>query len=163
MFNYPAFKKKLEQAKCLLYLGDNAGEIVFDKILLETILDRYDIESILFVVKGSPILNDATVEDGEDIGIDELPGVEMVEMENGMPNQRMKRIRKQFREIAKSVDLVISKGQGNYEAFSEHGGMFFLLMAKCSVIAGDLGVKVGDIVLKEADNDGSISSDQGGG
>jgi uncharacterized protein with ATP-grasp and redox domains len=138
----------LENANTMAYLADNTGEIVFDKILLETILDRYKIEKILFAVKGAPIINDATIDDAEYVGIDKLPGIKFVKVGIGQPGTGIERSSKEFHAILDSIDLVISKGQGNYEALSDHRGIFFLLMAKCPVIADDLNVNIGDIILK---------------
>jgi uncharacterized protein with ATP-grasp and redox domains len=138
----------LDRSTTIAYLADNAGEIVLDKILMETILDNYEIDKILFAVKGSPIINDATIEDEEYVGIDKLPKIEVIKIENGKLDYGLRHIHNQFFDILEAADIVISKGQGNYEAFSEPGGGFFLLMAKCDVLASDLGVKVGDIILK---------------
>ena len=146
------FDKLLEtlgRSKVLLYLADNTGEIVFDKILLETILNNYKIDKILFGVKGAPIINDAMLEDAEYVGINKLRGVEFIKIGIGLPNTGVERNSKEFHDILTNSDIVISKGQGNYEALSKYGGIFFLLMAKCPVIADDLNVKIGDIILKK--------------
>ena len=148
IFDYQELLTTLENANTMAYLVDNTGEIVFDKILLETILDRYKVEKIVFAVKGAPIINDATIDDAQYVGIDKMPGVEFVQVGIGLPNTGIERRSKEFYNILDSADLVISKGQGNYEALSDHSGIFFLLMAKCPVIASDLNVKIGDIVLK---------------
>jgi uncharacterized protein with ATP-grasp and redox domains len=102
----------------------------------------------MFAIKGAPIINDAMIDDAEYVGIDKLPGVEFVKVGIGLPGSGIERSSKEFHDILDSVDLVISKGQGNYEALSEYSGIFFLLMAKCPVIASDLNVKIGDIILK---------------
>jgi uncharacterized protein with ATP-grasp and redox domains len=148
IFDYSQLETVLENANTMIYLADNTGEIVFDRILLETILDRYNIEKIVFAVKGAPVINDATIEDAKYAGIDRLRGVEFIKVGIGIPNSGIERRSREFQNILDSADLVISKGQGNYEALSDHSGIFFLLMAKCPVIAGDLNVKIGDIVLK---------------
>ena len=146
------FDKLLEtlgRSNILLYLADNTGEIVFDKLLLETILNKYKINKILFGVKGAPIINDAMIEDAEYVGINKLPGVEFIKIGIGLPNTGVERNSKEFHDILTNSDIVISKGQGNYEALSKYGDIFFLLMAKCPVIADDLNVKIGDFILKE--------------
>jgi uncharacterized protein with ATP-grasp and redox domains len=129
-------------------LADNAGEIVFDKIILETIFRDYDIEETLLAVKGAPIINDATYEDAQYVGITELPGVEFIKVGIGKPKTGMERTSKEFLGILANSDMIISKGQGNYEALSNVKNIFFVLMAKCPVVADDLKVKVGDIILK---------------
>ena len=148
IFDYEELTIILENANTMAFLADNSGEIVFDKILLEIILDRYKIDKILFAVKGAPIINDATIDDAEYVGIDKLPGVEYIKVGIGHPGSGLERNSKEFHNILGSTDLVISKGQGNYEALSEYRDIFFLLMAKCPVIAYDLNVNIGDIILK---------------
>jgi uncharacterized protein with ATP-grasp and redox domains len=148
IFDYPELTTILENANTMVYLADNTGEIVFDKILLEKILERYNIEKIVFAVKGAPIINDATIDDAKYVGIDKIPGVEFIQVGTGLPNSGIERTSKEFHDILDSADLVISKGQGNYEALGDCNSIFFLLMAKCPVIASDLNVRIGDIVLK---------------
>jgi uncharacterized protein with ATP-grasp and redox domains len=146
--DYEQLKEKILNAKTLLYFTDNAGEIVFDKLLVETILKIKKLEKIRFAVKGGPIINDATIEDAKYISLSDLPNVEFLEMSNGEPGKWPDRNSQTVKKWIKKHDLVISKGQGNYEGLSEHNGLFFLLIAKCPVIASDLGVKVGDIILR---------------
>jgi len=141
--HFNQFRKMLNSSKKILYLGDNAGEIVFDRILLEELKDK----EITFVVKGGPIINDATVEDARFVGIDKIAKIEVVS--NGDPDTGPARRSKEFINKLKDADLVISKGQGNYEALSEvDADIFFLLKVKCPLIARDIGAKVGDIVIK---------------
>ncbi|MFW6072393.1 MAG: damage-control phosphatase ARMT1 family protein [Thermoplasmatota archaeon] len=141
--HFDEFKKELDKAENIFYLADNAGEIVFDKVLLEE-LDR---KNVKFFVKDGPILNDAMREDAEYVGIPELAEVEVVS--NGMPGEAPKRDSDEFIERMSNADLIISKGQGNYEALSEvDRNIFFLLKAKCPVIADDLDVDVGSLILK---------------
>ena len=139
----------LRRSKSLLYLADNSGEIVIDKLLIETILSKYEIDKIIFGVKGAPIINDAMLKDAEYVGIDDLPEVELIKIGIGLPDTGLERNSAEFLNLLNSSDIVISKGQGNYEALSKHRDIFFLLMAKCPVIADDLGVKIGDINLKK--------------
>jgi len=146
--DYEKLKEKLEDAETLLFFTDNAGEIGFDKLLVETFLEARNLEKIRFVVKGGPIINDATLEDAVYMGLCDLPNVEFVKMSNGEAGTGPERNSQTVKSWITEHDLVISKGQGNYEGLSEHNGLFFLLMAKCPVIASDLGVEVGDIILK---------------
>jgi len=142
-------EKSLEGTDTLIYLLDNTGETVFDRIFIETILDSYDIGSTMLGVKGAPIINDATLEDAVYVGLDKLPGAEFFTVGIGEPGTGVERESSEFLDLLKKGETVISKGQGNYEALSEVGELFFLLMAKCPIIADDLGVKVGDMVLKK--------------
>jgi damage-control phosphatase, subfamily I len=141
----------LRQANSIAYLGDNAGEIVFDKILLETIDRLYGGKQITFVVRDQPLLNDALLADARAVGLDTVPGVEMVAMPPRIPGPDDGH-RALWERIA-ACDVIISKGQGNYEGFSSIPGIFFLLMAKCDLIASDINartdgdLKIGDMIL----------------
>jgi uncharacterized protein with ATP-grasp and redox domains len=146
--DYEKLKEKLKDAETLLFFIDNAGEISFDKLLVETFLKAKELEKIRFVVKGGPIINDATLEDAIYVGLYDLPNVEFLTLSNGEAGTGPERSSQTVKSWIKKHDLVISKGQGNYEGLSEHNGLLFLLMAKCPVIASDLGVEVGDIILK---------------
>ncbi len=131
--DFSILRKKLDKARTVAYLSDNAGEIVFDKLLLE-VLEK----DITFFVKAKPILNDATMKDAKMVGIDKLATVKAM----NEPDQRVIR-------LLKESDVVISKGQGNYEYFSDLNiPIFFLLKAKCPVIAEHINAKVGDMILK---------------
>jgi uncharacterized protein with ATP-grasp and redox domains len=146
--DYKALKENLRDAETLLFFTDNAGEIVFDRLLVETFLKNRKLEKIRFVVKGGPIINDATLEDAVYVGLCDLPNVEFLSLSNGEAGTGPERSSHTVNSWIMKHDLVISKGQGNYEGLSEFSGLFFLLMAKCPVIASDLGVKVRDIILK---------------
>ncbi len=141
--DYPEFVESLKNSKNILYLADNAGEVVFDRVLIEEISDHAD---IVYAVKTKPIINDATVDDAIFCGIDSL--AEIVTTAD-TPGTILDRCDPEFIEMYRSADMIISKGQGNYESLSEEGGnIFFMLLAKCPVIAADLGVEIGDAVLK---------------
>jgi len=146
--DYVKLEEILKDAETLLFFTDNAGEIGFDKLLVETFLKAKKLEKISFVVKGGPIINDATLEDAIYMGLCDLPNVEFLTLSNGEAGTGPERSSQTVKSWIKKHDLVISKGQGNYEGLSEHDGLFFMLMAKCHVIASDLNVKVGDIILK---------------
>jgi uncharacterized protein with ATP-grasp and redox domains len=146
--DYEKFKEDLKDAKSILFFTDNAGEIGLDKLLVETLLKEKRFEKIRFVVKGGPIINDATLEDAIYMGLGALPNVEFLTVSNGEVGTGPKRSSQMVKEWIEEHDLVISKGQGNYEGLSEHNGIFFLLMAKCPIIASDLGVDAKDIILR---------------
>jgi uncharacterized protein with ATP-grasp and redox domains len=157
--DYELFLKKLARSKSVLYLGDNAREIVWDKILIEELLDNFDVE-IAYAVRGFPILNDVTREDAHFVGMDKVVKV----ISNGFdaPGTLLDRCSEEFLKNYKTSDLILSKGQGNYESLSEqHRPIFFLLNVKCSVIAGDILCNVGDLVLKARPNQ-SLSHPQHG-
>lgn len=143
----PSFATRLGEVEGLLYLGDNAGEIVFDRILVEEIAARG--VGVTFAVRGAPILNDATLEDARAVGMDRV--AEVVSSGVEAPGILLDQASPAFQDLFARAELVLSKGQGNYEGLSGAAGhVFYLLMAKCPVVARDLGVEVGDLVLRQA-------------
>jgi uncharacterized protein with ATP-grasp and redox domains len=142
IFDYDKFLEQLEKANSILYIGDNAGESVFDKILIEELSKK-----VTFVVRDIPVINDATKEDAIASGIDEV--AEIISSGTSAPGTILNLCNDNFLEKFKNADLIISKGQGNYEGLSNvKRSVFFLLKAKCPIIANDIGVKENDIVLK---------------
>ena len=111
-------------------------------------LKKKKFKKIKFVVKGGPIINDATLQDAIYMGLGTLPNVEFLTLSNGEVETGPERSSQTVKRWIDENDLIISKGQGNYEGLSEHKGVFFMLMAKCPVIASDLGVKKFDMVLR---------------
>ncbi len=143
--SYKDFVRALKDAEDILYLADNTGEIVFDRVLIKQIPSHR--EKVTLVVKKSPIINDATAEDARYVGMDRLVK-EIIDSGVDAPGTLVDECSEEFLKRIRSADLIISKGQGNYEGLSGTGyPVFFLLKAKCDVIASHLGVKVGDIVL----------------
>jgi len=137
-------KKNIEEAEKILFIGDNAGEIVMDKIFIEN-LPR---EKITFAVRGGPAINDATMEDAEDVGM--LDYVKVISTGLDMPAAILPYCSKSFIDEYNRSDMVIAKGQGNYEVLcDEEKNIFFLLKIKCGVVAETFNGKyeVGDIVL----------------
>ncbi len=142
VFDYEALKKALYNTENVLYIGDNAGESVFDKLLMKQLN-----KPVKFAVRSQPIINDATMEDALASGLDEV--AELIDSGSKAPGTILRHSTPEFMEVYQKADLVISKGQGNYEGLSdEDRPIFFLLKAKCPVIARDMGVQEGDIVLK---------------
>lgn len=142
------FKEAAKGSSSLLYFLDNAGEVVFDRLFVETLIRAFDLKRIDFVVKGGPILNDATLGDAKSAGLADIPGASFRAITNGDPGTGPPRLSSEVRAWLDEHDLTISKGQGNYEEMSEYPGVFFLLLAKCPLIARDLSVNVGDIIFK---------------
>jgi uncharacterized protein with ATP-grasp and redox domains len=142
ILDYHDFKYHLKKADSILYLGDNAGESVFDKILIEELG-----KSVTYVVREKPIINDVTRQDALDSGLGEV--AEIVSSGSTAPGTILSLCNEDFLQRFNKADLIISKGQGNYEGLSNVSRpIFFLLKAKCHVIANDLKVKEGDIVFK---------------
>lgn len=139
-----AFMADLSTAHSILIIGDNAGETVFDKVLAKVLARHHD---VTFAVRGGPIINDATVEDAHFVGIDRWATI----VSNGCaaPGAILESCSAEFLAVFERADLVISKGQGNFEALSDAPRrLYFLLKAKCPRVAGALDVKVGDYVLR---------------
>lgn len=146
IFDFKSFKQAVKMAENILYIGDNVGETVFDCILLEEIKRIYPEKEIVYAVREKPIINDALKEDAVKAGIDNFARI--ISSGSDVPGTILPLCSKEFLGIFKKADLVISKGQGNYETLSdEKRPIFFLFMAKCPVIARDVNCKVGEIVL----------------
>ena len=138
------FKNAVMEAEEILYLADNAGEIVFDHMLIE----QLPIEKITVVVKGSPVINDATIEDANVVGLSRI--VEVIDNGSDGPGTILETCSQDFLDRFEKADLVIAKGQGNYETLSGiDKNIFFLLKAKCSVLAEDIGCEIGDMILHD--------------
>ena len=144
------FKNAVTEAEKILYLMDNAGEIVFDRLLIE----QLPAERVTVVVKAVPVINDAMMEDAEFAGLTKI--VEVIDNGSDAPGTILETCSENFRNRFEDADLIIAKGQGNYETLSDvDKNIFFILKAKCPVIARDLGCEVGEMILRnsEAFND----------
>ncbi|MDY6861399.1 MAG: ARMT1-like domain-containing protein [Thermodesulfobacteriota bacterium] len=139
------FSKSLEESKNILYLADNCGEIIFDRILLEEIT-KIKSYNIFFIVRGAPALNDVLAEDAHWAGINRFAHI----ISNGSdaPATILPKCTEKVRELFNETDIIISKGQGNFEALEdEDKPLFFMLKAKCNVVADYLKVCIGDSML----------------
>jgi len=137
-------QKNINDAERILFIGDNAGEIVLDKIFIENLPG----EKITYAVRGGPALNDATMEDAKMIGM--IDSVKVITTGLDMPAAILPFCSTIFLDEYKKADLIISKGQGNYEALcDEDKNIFFLLKIKCPLVAENFKEKyeVGDIVI----------------
>jgi uncharacterized protein with ATP-grasp and redox domains len=138
-------KREIEKAKTILYLGDNCGEIVFDRLFLETIGHP----NVWFAVRGAAVLNDVTEKEAREAGIHNFASI----ISNGddAPSTLLHRVSDKFKEIYNSADLIISKGMGNYEGlmYETDPRLFFLLMIKCTVIGKKIGAQKGEFVVKQ--------------
>ena len=144
-FKYKQFKEALNKANSIIYLADNAGEVVFDRLLIEELVKELGKE-VIYVVKGKPIINDALIEDALFCGINEI--AKIISSGSDAPGTLLKYCSPEFIRLYQNAELIISKGQGNYEALSEEDRpIFFLFRAKCPVIAEDVDCNVGDMVL----------------
>ncbi len=137
------FKQSVDQARTILYLADNAGEIVFDRLLIE----QLDPQRITLAVRGAPVLNDATIADAEVAGLSAL--VKVIDNGSDAPGTLLDDCRRIFLECFHRADLILSKGQGNFESLSDtpRRNIFYLFKAKCTVIAAHIGQPQGTHML----------------
>jgi damage-control phosphatase, subfamily I len=145
MRNYKKFRKVLEKSEKILYIMDNSGEIFFDKPLIEELVKTHD---VTVSVKSGPILNDATMEDARAANIAKIAKV--VPTGNSCLGVDWRKSSQEFKKIFNESDLIISKGQANYETLDGMESkvpIFFLLQSKCPVVARYVGVKQGDIIF----------------
>ena len=136
------FREATSRAEDILYLGDNTGEIVFDRLLIE----QLPYEKIIFSVKGGPILNDATIKDAQIVGLTDI--VNVIDNGSDAPGTILERCSEAFRRRFDDSDLIIAKGQGNFETLCDvDKNLFFMLRPKCVVLARHLGCEIGSLVL----------------
>jgi uncharacterized protein with ATP-grasp and redox domains len=136
------FFQAIAQAKSILYLADNAGEIAFDRLLVEQLLP----ERVTFVVRGAPVLNDVTLIDAQTVELDQI--VEVIDNGSDAPGTILTDCSQELRDQFATADLIIAKGQGNFETLSnELGNIFFLFKVKCLVIANLVNQPIGTQML----------------
>ena len=141
-------KKDILTAQTILYVGDNCGEIVLDKILLKKIREINPVAQIYFVTKGAPTLNDSVKEDAFALGMQKYASV--IDHGDNCPGTVLHRTSEEFRRLFERTDVVISKGQANYEGLNEaQGNIYFLLIAKCAAIAQDIGTSEMKMICKK--------------
>lgn len=140
--NIEQLKEDVNKAKKILYIGDNFEETVFDKFLLKELADR----DLTFAVRSKPILNDITLEDSKNIGIDKI--CKVIESGSKIGGTDLNKCSKRFLEKFEKSDVVIAKGQGNYETlFDEQRPIYFLFKVKCEPIAEHAGADVGSSII----------------
>jgi hypothetical protein len=145
------FKSSLDKSKKLLYIGDNTGEIVFDKIFIKKIRDEYPHLEIHFSVRGAPILNDSTTEDARMVGMDKY--AKILSSGSDLPGTDLLEVSEEFRKIFDEADLVLSKGQGNFESLPGccHN-VYYLLLCKCDLLTRQLNCdKLSPVFMHEDD------------
>ncbi len=141
--DFNIFEQKLRTASNILIIGDNTGETVFDKILIENLPEI----PVVYGVRSTPILNDATAKEAYESGLGEVSTI--LSTGCNAPGTILEDCSEKFINIFNKADIIISKGQGNFEALSERKrNLFFLLKAKCPMIANKLNVKLNDYVFK---------------
>ena len=137
-------RARLEEAKYLLFLADNAGETVFDRILIENLS-----LPVIYAVKGGPVLNDATVEDAVAGGLHQT--ATLINTGSDAPGAILPLCSAEFQAMYQNAPVVIAKGQANYESLSKAGEkVFCLLQVKCPIIAGDIDAPIGSLVVRQS-------------
>lgn len=132
---YSAFSKKLYESRKLVYLGDNSGEIVFDKLFMQTIRNLMEID-IDFVVRSIPTMNDVTLKEANEMGISEVANIVENGVDGPVPGTLVSRCSRELKKRLQSADFIISKGGGNFDVFEEEAhtigtDVSFLLLCKC--------------------------------
>ena len=131
---YLNLKKDLESAKKLVFLHDNCGEVVFDHVLIKTLKNLYPNLHITSMVRGVPVLNDATIDDARQIGLTDT--VEVVGNGSTIAGTCLEDLSKEALEVVQNTDVIISKGQGNFETLYGCGlNVYYLFMCKCTLFA----------------------------
>ncbi len=145
--NVPDFAEAISRAQKILYLADNAGEIVFDRLLVE----QLPCDRVVVAVRGAPVINDATMVDAEVAGLTEI--VRVIDNGSDAPGTVLQDCSETFRKYFDEADLIIAKGQGNYETLGESTRpIYFLLRVKCPMVARDTGCPVGSMLLASANS-----------
>jgi uncharacterized protein with ATP-grasp and redox domains len=145
----------LKNTTTLLYIGDNCGEIVFDKLFLETI----NLPKMYFAVRGGPIINDATLDDAKMVGMEKV--AEVITTGDDSPGAVWELTSEKFKKIFDKADVIIAKGQGNLEGLIDiPGNIYYLLVTKCELIGNRVGTRRGEFVVKRGLNNQKISKDR---
>lgn len=138
-----AFRQRIDESPYLLYLADNVGETIFDRVFIDTLNIP-----VIYAVKGGPILNDATLEDALAAGIDQT--AEIVETGSRSPGTILNQCSEEFKNLFEKSDVILAKGQANYETLDDKGDkIFFLLRVKCPVLSREINTPLDTLVMKQ--------------
>jgi len=143
------FLKRLKEAKTLMIIGDNVGEHVFDKLLLERLLKEYPALKLYYAVRGVPIINDVTLFEANELNISEV--AEVIDSGVITPGLAYEYASDEFMKLYNKIDLIIAKGMGNYECLEgvQDERIFHLFKVKCDVVAGDVEATLGSLVFMQ--------------
>jgi uncharacterized protein with ATP-grasp and redox domains len=146
---FDLFAQAVSNAHTILYLADNAGEIVFDRLLIEQISPG----RVTLAVRGAPVLNDATLADARSVGLDTL--VELIDNGSDAPGTLLEDCSSEFRRRFAAADLIVAKGQGNFESLNEgSGNIFYFLKVKCSLVANHIQQPLGILAMLHSNKGG---------
>lgn len=151
---YRALKEELATAERLVLLTDNCGEIVMDRLLIEALRTLCPRLAITVLVRGAPVLNDATMEDAREVGLDTLDGVTVMGNGDRLAGTSLERISPEARTALMEADVILAKGQGNYETLQGCGlNVYYAFLCKCTFFANRFGVPVyTGMLVRERDN-----------
>jgi uncharacterized protein with ATP-grasp and redox domains len=143
--DFPAFEKELKTAKEMVIIGDNVGEHIFDKVLIETIKKSYDIK-IYYFVRGTPIINDVTLKEAQIL----KECASIVDTGVATPGYDLNEVNVESKAIFDRADIVLAKGMGNFESLYQVAkrSVYFLFVVKCTVVAQAIGQDVKELVFK---------------
>ena len=143
--DFPTFEKELQEAKELVIIGDNVGEHIFDKVLIETIKKSYDIE-VYYFVRGKPIINDVTLKEAQIL----KNCAQLIDTGVATPGYDLEEINAESKAIFDRADIVLAKGMGNFESLYQAAKrpVYFLFVVKCSVVAQAIGKEVKELIFK---------------
>jgi uncharacterized protein with ATP-grasp and redox domains len=145
--DFEIFKKAISDADTIVYLADNAGEIVFDRLLIETLISFG--KSVVVVVKGAPVINDSTLKDALESGLTRI--CQVIDNGSDAVGTILVWTSSAFQDTFNNAQLVISKGQGNFETIiGIQKNIFFLFQSKCNVVSKELGLSKGSMLLKKS-------------
>lgn len=145
---YAAFQTDLKKSNTLAYLTDNCGEIVLDKLFIKCLKESFPDLQITVILRGEDVINDATIADAEEVGLTEL--VPCIGNGNGAPGTVLKELSSEAKQILLNADLVISKGQGNFESLYGEGlNPYYLFLCKCELFVRRFGLKQFEAVFKK--------------
>ena len=148
---FEVFEQRINNSNRILYFGDNAGEIVLDRLFIETIKEQHETD-IIFVVRNNPTLNDATLKDTEQTGMDKLVHVIDNGIDGPVPGTLLDRCSRDVKDLFQKADLIISKGGGNFDTLDElpekhKSKISYLLLSKCQPYASFFGVELQRSIL----------------
>jgi hypothetical protein len=144
--DFQSFEASLKDAKSLVYIGDNTGEHIFDKILIEHITKHYDIE-LFYFTRGRPIINDVTLKEAQHL----KEVATLVDSGVPTPGFDLRYATQEAKNYFEEADIVLAKGMGNYESLYgvTSKPIFYLFIVKCSVVSADIGVDIGELIFKK--------------
>ena len=139
-------EEELKEAKTLLYITDNCGEIVLDKIFIEELKKRYKNLEITVMVRGGLAINDATIEDAKEVGLTKI--VPVISNGAAITGTVKDQLSEEARKYLDSADVIIAKGMGNFESMYQEGiNPYYLFLCKCDLFTTRFGVKLFDPIF----------------